>query len=718
MTTEATDLETTTIRVDRREDGVVVLTMDAPGSSANILSPDFERDLERVIIQIEQWSDHVKGVVLTSAKRTFFAGGDLDALRRVTPETAPAFADGVRHTKSLLRRLETLAVPVVAALNGSALGGGLEIALACHHRIGVRNPRMLVGFPEVTMGLLAGCGGIVRSVRLLGLNVAVEQLLLNGASIDADKALSIGVLDQVVDSAEDLLAAALTWIRENPAPVQPWDVKGYRIPGGPADAVAGLLTMAVHRKVKGANYPAPRAIVAAAVEGSRIGFDAALEVETRYFVELAAGPVAKNMIKANFFDLKAVRGGAARPDLPTTPVVQTLAIVGAGMMGAGLAYQGATAGIRVLLLDVDEAAAERGKDYARRLAAKAVNRGTLSQTDADALLARIQVVTEDAQLAGADAVIEAIVEDTKAKKDLFARIEPHLPGALLVSNTSTLPITELATGVRRPADFIGMHFFSPVDRMPLVEIIVGGQTSDAALARAFDLGLQLRKTPIVVNDGRGFFTSRVITSRMNEALAMIGEGIPAISVERASHQAGYAVGILQFLDEVTITLPRKVLEEAKAAARAAGTPLQQHPSEPVLVRLIDDYGRVGRSSGAGFYDFVDGKRTQLWPGLKEHFEGPGPHPPMQDLIDRLLFTEVLETAKCFDQGVLTSVVDANVGSLIGIAFPAWTGGVMQYVAGFEGGVDGFITRAEELATAYGPRFSPPASLPSVLASEA
>jgi 3-hydroxyacyl-CoA dehydrogenase/enoyl-CoA hydratase/3-hydroxybutyryl-CoA epimerase len=627
-----------------------------------------------------------------------------------------AFAQSVRHTKTLLRRLETLGIPVVAALGGSALGGGLEIALACHHRIAVQGPRVVFGFPEVTMGLLPGGGGIVRTVRLLGLKNAVEKLLLNGTTLNSEKALAVGIVDEVVAGSDDLLAAARSWIAAHPTSVQPWDVKGYKIPGEPVDAIAGLLTVAVHRKVKGANFPAPRAIVAAAAEGARIGFDAAMEVETRYFTELVIGQVAKNMIKANFFDLKAVRGGAARPNLPKTTPVTTLAIIGAGMMGAGLAYQGAANGMTVLLTDVDTAAAERGKDYSRKLVKKAVERGTMTSEEGEALVDRIRIVTRDEDLSEADAVIEAVIEDTKVKQDLFGRIETHVPKALLVSNTSTLPITDLATGVQRQSDFIGMHFFSPVDRMPLVEIIVGEKTSDQTLARAFDLGLALGKTPIVVNDGRGFFTSRVITSRMNEALAMIGEGIPAVSVERASHHAGYAVGILQFLDEVTITLPRKVLDEAKAFAEAEGHTWEPHPSEAVLVRLIDDFGRVGRSTGAGFYDFVDGKRTGLWPGLKEHFERAGPHPPMKDLVERLLFTEALETAKCFDEGVLNSVVDANVGSLIGIAFPSWTGGVMQYVESYEGGIDGFIARADELAATYGKRFTPPASLRSIFES--
>ena len=706
-------IDTTTITWSKRDDAIVVLTMDAPQSSANTLTVEFQRDLETVLDRLATEKETIAGVVLISAKRTFFAGGDLDAIRQVTAESAIDFANVVRHTKSLLRRLETLGVPVVAALNGSALGGGLEIALSCHHRIAVQTPGTVFGFPEVTLGLMPGAGGVVRTVRLLGLSTAVEELLIDGKAIDSDQALALGIVDEVVAGSENLIAAAAAWIRVNPRADQPWDVKGFKIAGEPVDAIAGLLTVAVHRKVKGANLPAPRAIVAAAAEGARIGLDAAMEVETRYFTELVIGQVAKNMIKAHFFDLKTVRGGAARPDLPVTTPVTTLAVVGAGMMGAGLAYQGALKGMTVLLTDLDVAAAERGKDYSRKLVAKAVEKGTMRAEDAEALVNRIRIVTRDEDLSEADVVIEAVVEDTKVKQQLFGRIEPHVPKALLVSNTSTLPITELAAGVTRRSDFIGMHFFSPVDRMLLVEIIVGEKTSNEALARAFDVGLALGKTPIVVNDSRGFFTSRVITSRMNEALAMIGEGIPAISVEHASHQAGYAVGILQFLDEVTITLPRKVLEEAKVSAKAAGTVWQEHPAETVLIRLIDDHGRLGRSTGAGFYDFVDGRRSALWPGLKEHFEGPGPHPPMRDLVERFLFAEAIDSARCFDEGVLSSVEDANVGSLIGIAFPAWTGGVMQYIEGYAGGVDGFIKRADTLAETYGPRFTPPASMGAI-----
>src|SRR4051794_16567870 len=538
--------------------------------------------------RLEAEKDDIKGVVLTSAKKTFFAGGDLNDLKTVTKEQSAEFAVGIRAVKAQLRRLETLGVPVVAAINGAALGGGLEIALAAHHRVIVDDPKAKLGFPEVKLGLLPGGGGVVRTVRMFGIVDALMQLLLQGQEIRPAKALEIGLVGEVVPARDDLLPAAKAWIAQNPEAGQPWDQKGYKIPGGtPTNPKLAMNLPAfpanLRKQLKGANYPAPHHIMAVAVESSQVDFDTAIEIEGRYFVDLATGQVAKNMIQAFFFDLQQVNGergrGRAGVDFDRfTP--KKVVVLGAGMMGAAIAFVCAKAGVEVVLKDVDQAAADRGKGYSVKLVEKAVGRGRQSQADGDALLGRITASTDPAAAAGADLVIEAVFEDPKVKAQVFAEIEPHLaPDALLGSNTSTLPITQLAEGVTRPADFIGLHFFSPVDKMPLLEIIKGEQTSDETLYRALDLAKAIKKTPIVVNDSRGFFTSRVIGTFINEGIAMLTEGVPAQSIEQASSQAGYPAPVLQLSDELNLKLMRKIRVAAKEASEGTSSGWDAHPSE-------------------------------------------------------------------------------------------------------------------------------------------
>ncbi len=458
--------------------------------------------------------------------------------------------------------------------------------------------------------------------------------------------------------------------------------------------------------------------MAAAVEGAQVDFETAQVVEARYFVELAAGQTSKNMIQAFFFDLQAVNSGANRPQGIEPRQVRRVAVLGAGMMGAGIAYACARAGIDVVLKDVSLEAAVKGKGYSEKLCDKAVAKGRTTREKADALLARITPTAEAGDLAGCDAVIEAVFEDTALKHKVFQEVEQVVaPDALLCSNTSTLPITALAEGVERQADFIGLHFFSPVDKMPLVEIIKGERTGDEALARAFDLVRQINKTPIVVNDSRGFFTSRVIGHFINEGVAMVGEGIEPASVEQAAAQAGYPAKVLSLMDELTLTLPRKIRGETRRAVEEAGGTWTPHPAEAVIDRMVDEFGRTGRSGGAGFYEYgEDGKRAGLWPGLREHFTRPGHEIPFRDMQERMLFAEALDTVRLLEEGVLTSVADANIGSIFGIGFPGWTGGVLQYINGYgphggaPAGLPGFVARARELAERYGDRFTPPALL--------
>ncbi|KAA6212869.1 3-hydroxyacyl-CoA dehydrogenase [Streptomyces albofaciens JCM 4342] len=709
--------ESTTIRWEQDETGVVTLVLDDPDQSANTMNEAFKTSLTAVADRLEAERDSVRGVIVTSAKKTFFAGGDLRDLIAVTPEDAQRAFDSGQGIKRDLRRIETLGKPVVAAINGAALGGGYEIALACHHRVALDTRATKIGLPEVTLGLLPAAGGVVRTVRLLGIADALLKVLLQGTQYNAVRARDNGLVHDVAATPEELIGKARAFIDAHPESHQPWDVKGYKIPGGtPAHPkfAANLPAFPANLKkqLNGAPYPAPRNILAAAVEGSQVDFETAQAIEARYFVELVTGQTSKNMIQAFFFDLQAVNSGASRPKDIAPRTVGKVAVLGAGMMGAGIAYACAKAGIEVVLKDVTLEAAEKGKAYSEGLLAKALSRGRTTEAKRDELLARITPTADPQDLAGCDAVIEAVFEDTALKHKVFQEIQ-HLvaPDALLCSNTSTLPITTLAQGVERDTDFIGLHFFSPVDKMPLVEIIKGERTGDEALARAFDLVRQIRKTPIVVNDSRGFFTSRVIGHFINEGVAMVGEGIEPASVEQAAAQAGYPAKVLSLMDELTLTLPRKIRDETRRAVEAAGGTWREHPADTVIDRMVDEFGRPGRSGGGGFYEYgEDGARAGLWPGLREHFTREGTAIPFRDMQERMLFAEALDTVRCFEEGVLTSVADANIGSILGIGFPGWTGGVLQYINGYEGGLPGFVARARELQAAYGDRFAPPALL--------
>ncbi|MCI3934144.1 3-hydroxyacyl-CoA dehydrogenase NAD-binding domain-containing protein [Streptomyces sp. AN091965] len=709
--------ESTTIRWEQDDTGVVTLVLDDPNQSANTMNQAFKDSIAAIADRAEAEQDSIRGIVYTSAKKTFFAGGDLKEMIQVGPENAQAAFEAGTAIKNALRRIETLGKPVVAAINGAALGGGYEICLASHHRIALDAPGSKIGLPEVTLGLLPAGGGVTRAVRLMGIADALLKVLLQGTQYTPRRALENGLVHEVAATPEEMLAKARAFIDAHPESQQPWDVPGYRIPGGtPAHPkfAANLPAFPANLKkqLNGAPYPAPRNILAAAVEGSQVDFETALTIEARYFTELVTGQTAKNMIQAFFFDLQAVNSGANRPRGIEPRQVRKAAVLGAGMMGAGIAYSCARAGIEVVLKDVSAEAAAKGKAYSEKLCEKAVARGRTTREKADALLARITPSADAADLAGCDAVIEAVFENPELKHKVFQEVQDVVaPDALLCSNTSTLPITLLAEGVARPVDFIGLHFFSPVDKMPLVEIIKGERTGEEALARAFDLVRQINKTPIVVNDSRGFFTSRVIGHFINEGVAMVGEGVEPASVEQAAAQAGYPAKVLSLMDELTLTLPRKIRNESKRAVEEAGGTWPTHPAEAVIDRMVDEFDRPGRSGGKGFYDYGDdGRRTALWPGLREHFTRPGHSIPFRDMQERMLFSEALDTVRLLEEGVLTSVADANIGSIFGIGFPGWTGGVLQYINGYEGGLPGFVARARELAERYGERFAPPALL--------
>jgi 3-hydroxyacyl-CoA dehydrogenase / enoyl-CoA hydratase / 3-hydroxybutyryl-CoA epimerase len=710
-------VSTKTIKYDRDAEGVVTLTLDDPDQPVNTMRAQFADDLDEVVGKLRA-EDELTGVLVTSAKDTFFAGGDLRELIKAGPDDVDDVAANTDRVKAALRGLETLGKPVVAVLNGTALGGGLEIALACHRRIAVDNPKALFGTPEVTLGLLPGAGGVVRTVRMLGIIPALMGVLMQGKQMKLAKALEVGIVDEAHADLDAALAAARQFIAENPESQQPWDVEGYRIPGGapshPAFAAnSPAIPANLKKQMKGAHYDAPHHIMCAAIEGAGVPVERAFEIETRYFTDLVCNsPQSKNMTQAFFFDLQAINKGESRPDGFERWKATKVGVLGAGMMGAGIAYQCAKSGIEVVLKDVSLENAERGKDYSEKLVEKGVSRGKVTQDKGQALLDRITPTDSYDDLAGCDLVIEAVFESTELKHQVFGDTEPVVnDDALLCSNTSTIPITELAEGVSRQEDFIGLHFFSPVDKMPLVEIIRGDRTSDAALARAIDVVQQIKKTPIVVTDSRGFFTSRVIGTFLNEAVAMLAEGVHPVTIERAGEKAGYPAAPLQLMDELTLTLPRKIAAEFQAAIEREGGTFEPHPAQAVLDRMVEEFGREGKSGGAGFYDYdEDGKRASLWPGLVEHFRDADVSLPEEDLIERMLFAEALETVKCFDEGVLLTPQDANIGSIFGIGFPAWTGGVVQYIDQYPGGTTGFVARCKELADRYGERFVPPASL--------
>ncbi|MBB6628070.1 enoyl-CoA hydratase/isomerase family protein [Nocardioides sp. KIGAM211] len=716
------------VRYDRDADGIVTLTLDDPTSSANTMNELYLDSMKAAVDRLYDEEADVTGVVIASAKKTFFAGGNLKNMVQATKDdAAQIFAMG-QGVKDGLRRLEKFPRPVVAAINGAALGGGLEICLACNHRILVDDNKVEVGLPEASLGLLPGGGGVTRVVRMLGIQSALMDVLLQGSRFKPAAALEKGLVDELVATREELVPAAKAWIKANPDAAQnPWDVQGYKMPGGTPShpklaAFLPAFPALLRQQTKGAVYPAQRAILSAAVEGAQVDFDTASRIESRYLTNLIVNQNSKNMIQAFFFDLQAINSGSLRPDgIPPYKAVK-VGVLGAGMMGAGIAYSCARAGMQVVLKDVAQESADKGKAYTEKLNAKGIERGKLTQEKADELLGRITATADPADLAGCDLVIEAVFEDPALKAKVFAEIAPFVnPDALLCSNTSTLPITELATGVDRPKDFIGLHFFSPVDKMPLVEIIRGAETSDEALAKAYDVVQQIRKTPIVVNDSRGFYTSRVIGTMVNEGLAMLAEGVHPVSLERAATQDGYPVGTLQLADELNMELFQKIAKASKDAVERDGGTYTPHPAEAVVATMVDG-GRPSRLKGAGFYEYDEaGKRQGLWKGLAETFPVAEEQIPFEDVKERLLFVEALETAKCFEEGVLTSAAAANIGSIMGIGFPPNTGGAAQFMTGYEGadgtiGLAAFVARADELAASYGERFQATAYLRDLASS--
>lgn len=690
------------------EDGIATLTFDQPGARVNTMCTAWQDDLTEAVQRLARDRAAIRGIVLASAKATFFAGADLKAMLRLQPQDGPRVFREIEQVKRNYRTLETLGRPVVACLNGAALGGGWELALAAHHRIAVGDEQIRFGLPEITLGLIPGASGITRMTRLLGL-LGAQPYILESRLFGPREALELGLVHELVPDAAALRAAALAWIAAHPQAHQPWDARDYRLPGGPPSTpkIASALAVApamLKQQTRGL-YPAPEAALAAMVEGALVDFDTALRIESRYLARVAVSPVAKNMVNTFFFDLNAVKAGRARPQREGRYLPQRVGILGAGMMGSGIAYAQASRGIATVLKDVSLAQAEAGKAQARQHAQQRVDAGKMSPQQQQELLARITPTDSAQDLQGCDLVIEAVFENRELKARVTREAEPLLaPDGAFASNTSTLPITGLAEASARPGRFVGIHFFSPVPRMQLVEVIRGRQTEDDTVARACDYVQALGKIAIVVNDARGFFTSRVFGTFVMEGAAMVGEGIPAAVVEQAGLQAGMATGPLAVLDETALSLSVHVLDQTRADFRAAGATYIASLGELLVERMVKEFDRNGRAAGGGFYEYPrePGARKFLWPGLKELFAQPGAAWELQELKDRLLYRQAIETARCLAEGVLTSVADANVGSIFAIGFPGWTGGAMQFIYGT--GIAAFLHRAEVLASRHGPGF--------------
>ncbi|MBI5276999.1 MAG: enoyl-CoA hydratase/isomerase family protein [Burkholderiales bacterium] len=687
-------------------DGIATVTFDEPDSAVNTMCQQWQADMSELAAQLLAEKDAIRGVVLASAKSTFFAGADLKGTMRLKESDAPEIYRGIELVKKNFRTIETLGKPVVACLNGSALGGGWEVALCAHRRIAVDEAKIQFGTPEVSLGLIPGAGGITKMTRLLGL-MGAQPYILEGQLFTPREALELGVVHELVPDAASLRAAALAWIEANPKAQQPWDEKGYRIPGGTPDnpKVAGALAVApamLRQKTRGL-YPAVEFALNAMVEGTQVDFDTATRIESRYLARLIVSPVAKNMINTFFFNMNAIKGGQSRPQGLARWKPKKVGILGAGMMGGGIAYAQASRGIETVLKDVSQAKADAGKGYSAKLTQSRVDKGRMGAHDQQALLARITPTEAAQDLQGCDLIIEAVFENRELKARVTQEAEPMLAeGGCFASNTSTLPISGLAKASARPQKFVGIHFFSPVDKMKLVEIIRGQATDDETVARAFDYVQALGKIPIVVNDSRGFFTSRVFGTFVMEGAAMVGEGIPAAVVEQAGLQAGMPVGPLAVMDETALSLAVHVLDQTRADYRADGGTYIASPGELLVERMVKEFDRNGRAAGAGFYDYPEGGRKSLWPGLGKLFGRDDAQWDMQDLKDRLLYRQSIETARCLAEGVLTTVHDANIGSIFGIGFPAWTGGALQFIYGT--GIDAFWHRAEVLAAKYGPGF--------------
>jgi len=702
---------TTAVHMDIDGDGIALLTIDVPGASMNVITPEVTSDLREHVKAITE-DDAIKGAVITSGKSSgFVAGADLKAM---AGQFGPAIAKGpealydvVSELTRLFRSLETCGKPVAAAINGLALGGGLELCLACHYRVVGDSDKIKLGLPEVLVGLLPGAGGTQRLPRLMGAQNAL-QFLTTGKNMKPQEALAMGVVNDVAPM-DEIVAKAKAWVKDNPNhPGQPWDDKKFKVPGGagwanPAFNMTFVGGNAMVTKETNGNYNAPKAIMSCVYEGLQLPIDKALSVEAKYFTKLVMDPQSHNMIRSLFVSKQAAEKGARRPAGIEKAPTQKLGMLGAGLMGAGIAMVSAQAGIEVVLLDREQADADKGKSYTADRLAKRVKRGQMTQDKADAILARIHPTTNYDDLAGCDLIIEAVFEDRQIKADVTGKTEAVVGAdTIFGSNTSTLPITSLAQAWSKQDNFIGIHFFSPVEKMPLVEIITGKNTGDGAIAKALDYVAQIKKTPIVVNDSRGFYTSRCFGTYVQEGYTMIGEGVGAALVDNCGRHAGMPVGSLAVGDEVAIDLSWKVKEAAK---KDLGDAYKVEAFDAVVDKMME-LGRYGRKNGKGFYVYPeDGSKKYLWPDIAEHFPLADDQPDPQEVKTRLIYRQLVECARCFEEGVLETPEDGDLGAIFGWGFAPFTGGPFSHMDTV--GIANIVAELDRLAQTYGERFSPP-----------
>ena len=698
-----------TIRYELDADGIATITFDAPDSPVNTMTVEWQADLAEAAAQLGRDKERIKGVLLASAKTTFFAGAALKTVMTLTQaDAAPGFAR-VEAMKASFRAIETLGRPVVALLNGAALGGGWEVALIGHARFALDNPKIQFGTPEVTLGLIPGATGITKTVRKLGL-LAAQPYLLEGKLFGPREAVELGWVEALAQTPEEMRAAALAWIAAHPDPKQPWEERDYRMPGGTPSSpkiAAGLAVVPAMLTQKSRRlYPAAEAILETMVEGALVDYDTATRIESRKLAKVMVSQTAKNMIQAFFFDLNAIKSGKSRPAGFAAWKPRKVGVLGAGMMGAGIAHANAARGIAVVLKDVSKEKVEAGLAAVKKITAPQVAKGRMDPLAEAKLLGLITPTVEAGALDGCELIIEAVFENRALKAEVTRGAEPLLaPGGVFASNTSTLPISGLAAASAAPERFVGLHFFSPVHKMKLVEIIRGRQTSDETIARAFDYVAAIGKTPIVVNDSRGFFTSRVFGTFVMEGATMLAEGVPAPLIEHAALAVGMPVGPLAVLDETSLSLSVHVMEQTRADLAAEGRSHALSAGEQLVERMVKELKRPGRAGGGGFYDYPKDGPKRLWPELKTRFETPegAAQADFELLGRRFLYRQAIETARCLAEGVLTSTHEANIGSIFGIGFPAWTGGAMQFIA--SEGRERFIARADELAARCGERFA-------------
>lgn len=695
------------------DQGLCTLTFDMPGRSQNVFNGDSLAALSAAI-EGAVAEPSVRGVVLTSAKQTFVAGADLASLRQMAfgGLSAEALDASVGALGAILRRMETAGKPFVAAINGTALGGGLELALACHYRVVADAPGVKLGLPESTLGLLPGAGGTQRLPRLIGIQASMP-LLIEGKQLSPAAALAAGIVHEVV-APDALIAAAKAWLLAKPTSVQPWDKKGFQVPGGgpeePALRGVFMAANAMYAAKTFGNFPAGRAILSCLFEGLRMPMEPALRVERRYFVSLLLDPVAGALVRTLFFSMQDANKLARRPAGVPRLAPTRIGVLGAGLMGSGIAYAAALAGIDAVVIDVDDAAAAKCLAYAGERLDKDIARKRSTEAKKQAVLARLHPTTDYGALSDCACVIEAVFEDRAVKAAVTAAADAVIGDhALFASNTSTLPITGLAAASSRPERFVGLHFFSPVEKMQLVEVIVGERTSEEAVAHALDVVQALRKTPIVVNDRRGFYTSRVFGTYLTEGILMLQEGVTPALIENAGKMAGMPMPPLALADEVGLGLMHQV---GVQTSRDLGASAPPNPSRPVLELLVVNLGRLGKRNRKGFYDY-EGDRKRLWSELAAQFAAPGSQPTVEALIERYLYVQAVETARCLDEGVLRAAADADVGAILGWGFAPHTGGPLSFIQGI--GLPAFVQRADALADQLGERFRPPALLRAMAA---